>query len=450
MRAPVKRTLTSCKICGNSEGGQCNCEKMLMRDGVMMVKNTSRYEGPFYQAFTHIARQFMDIRSHLALLATCQHFYQLYRNSEDLSLSANHFAFSTPLKAEFRHELGWHRNPVVVTCGSVILKLIDGVLSKCVFGQELVKPTVVDSNMNDGFRALTLPDGIQGRIAGLITSNSRFLIWTATNEIYMTDSSGNFSKIAALSDRILKILPGNPVAVITNRTQDNVIQISLEPPYTCTSHTSSNNYVDIAFPSKHASFVLTDKGEILVSGRISENYAPHIAAGNYPMKKIVLTDITTKERIIGIASGNNYLVAWSNNNVFVIGKTHPYFNDRFVDFSNITLPKNTGEIVQVKAGRDCILLLTHQGEVYSAGFNYAKQLARKTSCKFFRESDFDHEFKKIEGLPSTIVSIAASTDEYGQSAFLSYDGRVFLCGTRQSAFSYYHVPETSGTVAGFA
>ncbi len=432
MRKIVDKSVGWCSQCGGliKSDVQCNCE--MMRDKVdfnrkIPLKTDHQYGGAFYQAFINIARQFMDIRSHLVLLATCKHFYDLYHDHRELSRTSTQFAFAQPVNREFKDAVCWHENPVItVTSDGTIFKLENRVLKKTVFKELVENPELLNEKIYPafqktypGFQIVKLPDGLQGKIKGFFISYEYFAVWTADNQLYFRKKRAypgvdyDDCRIThSLVNKIVKIIPGtkNPIIIA-----DGLYEFDFSDVIPITKYTGFyKNAIDVVFYHS-AVLLLTNDGKIFVEGIIkSDSKSPHLPDGEYKTPTPMFTAITDK--IIGIAKQDDLMVAWTEKKVFATDE----------NFKHLAMPEISGKIIQLKIAKQHILVLTDQGEVYSAGSNDSWQLGRK--IQFFNgfKGDFDPTFKKVD-LPNTIVSIAAGG--YGESFFMSYDGRVFMCGS---------------------
>lgn len=424
--------------------------------------------GGFFQPFLYIAFQFLDPKSHFMLSITCKQLYEHYRQpdrTEVIQRQSLRFAFSPSLKPQWQNTIAWHAIPEITHFRNYIVKIFQGNVFVC-NTIKTEKPTIIDKKANGGFKKLSLPDELNGRVSHFyylgnlgdwIVKKYTALVLSDHNELFLyqeicidnrvlTDTK----KIHSFADDVIKIVPNPTPLIITRDPAGNttVLQMSLQNPYTKTTLINAMPVRDILRLNQNefmrgapGYILLDDNGKCFALGDVQRNfYNEHLPRRIYALPTPIFTDI--EEKILGVDQGNDFLIVWSSKKVWLIGNTcdvtYP-LERTHIDYSKITVPKINGNIIQVKAGRDHILVLTDQGDVYSAGFNYAKQLARKTTSGFFEPIE-DHHFKKINGLPHGVVSVGLSND---QSIFSTYYGAVFICGTR--AEPNYHEPSYPST-----
>lgn len=471
MRTEARRHLESCKKCGNSIGsGTCDCQQFVLK-GRQPLK-----EDVFFWRFVFSVRQFMDYQSHMAFMATCKDINSIYQNRNELWRSKSHFAFPFTIREGVG---GWHRNPMIATSNysPLTLKVINGVLFGCmkldsranstptIFlnSSQFTMPSVAQKNFN--FKKLELPDNIQGNIAGavVIVDRSqrkiqyRFVIWTEKNEMYISEPADyrgvlDIKLHIRLNESFGKIKTIKPSGIIiTNAPNNNIRKLDGNILLQIDTHC-----VDAIQLPGDKFLILTRTGKILFCNRtITDTGSAQTSSDNDENRVEVLTDLTSRNHIIGIAFCMGQLIAWSETSVFAFGKKrHPDSTDVSIfDLLQLKssevqfeLPCDMGQITQLKAGRDHILLLNNRGEVYSAGYNFAKQLGRcvPSTFSFFAEEDFDQKFRKVENLPDSIVALQTGDhdgrDHTSKSFFLTNTGKIYLCGNEKSASFHYSPP----------
>ena len=456
----TKISLNTCTHCGDTlgAGGYCSCEKMTLHSPL--------HHGEFLQPFVHLVRQFLDLPSHAALLATCRYFRELYQNPSELLRTNTHFAFS-PFQMKYLPEIGLHANPLLYNFKQYLIKLQDGnaYLYQQKKGSNVC--TLIDSKINGGFKKMLLPDELKGKLAKLLylgtvklpSSSHNYIAVTTDHQIFYGNYAQNeppdfnsIEQISLMTECKIKAVfsgYGDEVIIVTTEEKNNVLKLKLANPIVLTQMTFDQPIADVLFldpdytPKKHGYLFLTTEGNVWALGKMPRRYHPEKKHETYDEPTSI--PIQASEKIIGMARGEKFLVFYSQRNIFCVGNTqkdsYPVDNKR-VDYTQIMMPEIEGEIIQVKAGDHHVLVLTNQGEVYSAGYNYANQLGRNKGGGFFGYS-YDKHCQPVEGLPPTIVSIATTEN---QSAFFSSTGQTFLSGTLRSA--PYPIPGTSGSVLG--
>lgn len=419
----VRRTVSACQTCGANSA--CDCQIMLTK--------TIFDEGAFFQPFIFHASQFLDIRSWIALAAANKKLRSAYYQiAQPIVRAPSHFALSDSIQPKYYNELAFHQNPVVeFVTRNFILKLSHGKLSFQRLSQQ---------NFNTENPVAFVPIDVKNFVTGLspafVLSDDQppyvkqVYLWQE-KMLYLYEINKSITEKCqiATTAAIQKVIPApdKKALVITDEAINNVYILDISATPTLTQQTFNIRCKDVmVLNSVNDLLILSNQGTIYALGDVRHNYhSPHLPVANYATLTPVFTAITDK--IIGFDKGEDYLVAWTEKQMTVIGRGKDQVGSVGpAHYSEIAMPHIVGKIVQIKAGDHHLLALTDEGEVYSAGFNYSDQLARERSSGFFGIR-YDHKMKKVSSLPNTVVAIYTGFD--GQSAFVDHEGKTFLRGS---------------------
>ena len=224
------------------------------------------------------------------------------------------------------------------------------------------------------------------------------------------------------------------VAVAKGGTLDDKVQYKPDEGYKLEGVIASTVIKKIA-ASDVNTFVIDDEGNLYTAG---DNSCGQLARklGSYVFEDSVLTKVSTSAKIIDVAMGRDHIVVLDENGeVWTAGcnqygalgideNAGKYWYGTYIEtLRKVTVGDGSVKIKAVAAGQSHTILIDENGGVWTAGYNSDGQLGRSENVN---SGTPNAVFKKADGLENVKIADAAGGTAY--TVLLDENGHVWTAG----------------------